>query len=619
MTSVSTAEISLSKPVSRWEWWALFGVVLIAAALRFCYPSHLAVEHFDEGVYASNIWFGDQPGGVYPQQHLYAPPMLPALIEWLFVFFGPSNAGAMMPSQIAGSVTVILLWWLGRTWFGPVAGLTAAGLCAANEVHILLSRAALTDVLLGMWWVAALISLRRACDSGRWSHSLLAGYLVGMAWYTKYNGWMPLAIIIAAVIARGVCCRGIWPQTRTALKSCIIAAVTAFAVWSPWLWSLQSKGGYASVMANHRQYVVGLAGWLQSLLRQWQQLTSLTGRLSLLAVFAAFIIISMLADRYAQILTLGVRSESGHDQSNANPNWRSHFARLLVYFSTSAWLLWALVTPVVSFPILTLQVLAIWWFFNGPQSEAFPRAARNDLGYWCLLVWFGGLLFATPLYRPYLRLTLPWQLATFVGVGLAFQQYWSSICPDGTGQPEEQGLRRSRRRQAICMVLMCALLSGMPVLAARLPWALIPVVDQRSFGGVGRQIAATINQATSNGNGDNSATAAAVYVYAEPALLFQLRLAGLGNVAPIGGLQFTRTQFSKPGLKVYLAVGLHAKADPRFIAQLNDVRGRLAPIGTWNWQLGPLVALDQPNVDPNQLGSNPAEAATIELYEVEAP
>lgn len=617
MSAVPAPQATSSTPVPRWEWLTILGVGLVASSLRFSFPSRLAVEHFDEGVYASNIWFGHLQGGVYPHQHLYAPPMLPALIEWLFVFFGPSNPMAMLPSQVAGTATVILMWWLGRSWFGPVAGLTAASLCAMSEVHILLSRSALTDALLGMWWVAALIALRRACDSGRWSHSLLAGYLVAMAWYSKYNGWMPLAITLAAVIARGACCRGIWPQTRTALMSCLIAGATAVAAWSPWLWSLQSKGGYASVMANHRQYIVGLSGWMSSLLRQWQQLSSLTGRLSMLTLLGAFVVLSLLANRYAQTMKLDVGPDSGQDQPNSNPDWRDRFARLLVYFSTSAWLIWALASPVVSCPILTVQALAVWWFLQGPRTAPGPQASRSDLGYWCLLVWFGGLLFATPLYLPYLRLTLPWELATFLGLGLAYQQYWNSLCPGDTGQPEELAFRRSRHRQTFCLIVMCVLVSGMPLLAARLRWALIPAVDQRGFADAGRLIAAKINQAASNG--DHAATPTLVYVYAEPALLFQLKTAGLAQVAPIGSLQFTRTQFSRPDQKIYLAFGVHATSDPHFIEQFNVVRGQLKPVGTWPWQLGPLVALDQPSIVPHKLGRNPAEAATIELYEVQTP
>src|SRR5438477_12380920 len=98
-------------------------IVLVAIGLRVAWPSRLAVEHFDEGVYASNLFFHDKAGtGHYPDQHLYAPPLLPFLIECAMIVFGTSNAAAMAVNIVAGALTVPLLWWLGRRWFGPTAG-----------------------------------------------------------------------------------------------------------------------------------------------------------------------------------------------------------------------------------------------------------------------------------------------------------------------------------------------------------------------------------------------------------------------------------------------------------------------------------------------------------------
>ena len=60
--------------------------VLAGAGLRLAFPSHMSVEHFDEGVYASSAWFGPDEGYQYPNGHLYAPPLLSRLIEWLTPF-----------------------------------------------------------------------------------------------------------------------------------------------------------------------------------------------------------------------------------------------------------------------------------------------------------------------------------------------------------------------------------------------------------------------------------------------------------------------------------------------------------------------------------------------------
>ncbi len=596
----------------------ILGIVVIAASLRFCFPGRLAVEHFDEGVYASNIWFGDRPGGVYPEQHLYAPPMLPALIEWGFVFFGPSNAMAIWPCQLAGTVTVILLWWLGRSWFGPVAGLTAAALCATSEVHIILSRSALTDALLGMWWLASLFALHRACDSGRWSPSLLAGYLVGMAWYTKYNGWMPLAITFAAVVARGVICRGSWPQTRRALKSCLIAGVMAFITWSPWLWSLQSKGGYASVLANHRQYVVGIEGWWPSFVRQWEQLTALTGSLSLMSLIGSYFVLTWLArPRMGRILLPG---EVGREIDPTTPAGLSlvQLYRVLAFRISFCWMIWAFISPILVYAVLTVQTLALWWWLlSRCEVRASRHSRRDDLEHWILLAWFCGMFVATPLYRPYLRLELPWLMAAMLGIGLTFQRCWEVTDSDSPTLEIAPRISRSLRLNQIALIVFAIFTAGTPIWCNWNLSALFPIADRSSLAKSAGQIATAIREQPAHPDGQP--TSFAVYVYAEPGLLFQLRNAGLLNVGPVGTLQFMDRQVSTADLTVYLAVGVHAKADPRFLEQFAMHRKQLKRVGSWPWQLGPLVALDQPQCDPHKLGLNPVESATIELYEVGAP
>src|SRR5262249_22052451 len=80
-------------------------ISLAGARVRAASPSRLAVEHFDEGVYASNIFFEQQRSrGHYPDQHLYAPPLLPLLIELSMVAVGPSNLAAMLVSIAAGTL-----------------------------------------------------------------------------------------------------------------------------------------------------------------------------------------------------------------------------------------------------------------------------------------------------------------------------------------------------------------------------------------------------------------------------------------------------------------------------------------------------------------------------------
>src|SRR5262245_40455949 len=97
----------------------ILGLLLVACvALGLVALSRSDVEHFDEVVFASNLWFGP-PDYAYPLRHLYAPPLLPALIETGMIAGLPPNLAALLPSFVAGSATIVALWWFGRTWFSP--------------------------------------------------------------------------------------------------------------------------------------------------------------------------------------------------------------------------------------------------------------------------------------------------------------------------------------------------------------------------------------------------------------------------------------------------------------------------------------------------------------------
>ena len=106
------------QPIARYELWAVVAITLLGAAVRFAFPSAMTIEHFDEGVYASNLLFPDQDFH-YPDRHLYAPSLVPALIEWSIILFGDKGIAPMLPSLLFGTLTIPLIWWVGRQWFGP--------------------------------------------------------------------------------------------------------------------------------------------------------------------------------------------------------------------------------------------------------------------------------------------------------------------------------------------------------------------------------------------------------------------------------------------------------------------------------------------------------------------
>src|SRR5262245_52822704 len=110
-SSPSQSAVRLENPVARegdqpslWQPFSvaellLVGIILVLGLIHRGWHFELStVEHFDEGVYASNLWFGEDSNFRYPMRHLYAPSLLPALIEWTMILSGKiSGSLALIP------------------------------------------------------------------------------------------------------------------------------------------------------------------------------------------------------------------------------------------------------------------------------------------------------------------------------------------------------------------------------------------------------------------------------------------------------------------------------------------------------------------------------------------
>ena len=118
-------------------------VAVIAGSLRLAAPSHLAIEHFDEGVYASNRLADFQdPPGAYPDRHLYAPPLFPKLLEWSLALGGGRPWSPMAVNLVVGTLDKRGKFERGdridRTcrWLFPLAYFTLIGVMTA-VAHLL--------------------------------------------------------------------------------------------------------------------------------------------------------------------------------------------------------------------------------------------------------------------------------------------------------------------------------------------------------------------------------------------------------------------------------------------------------------------------------------------------
>ena len=431
------------------------GFFAIGLLLRCWHLDRESVEHFDEGIYASVLWHDGMVGSPYPAREFYAPPMLSGLIEFFHIVPGVSRFAPFLPSLLFGSLSIVVFWRMARAWFGVAAGIFAAAVVSMSDFHIIYSRMALTDVTC-LFWMATSVYLgtvavaKSSCRAG-----VLSGVACGLAWWTKYTGWLPLAILIS-----GTTLWWAWRGRKalTAIRVLSILAtivVSAFATFAPWLWRLEAVGGYSAVTKNHAGYAKSLSwasveAWTDHL---GQHLASqfwhdgMSGAISLgIGMLAAAWYRWNSADRSTGNAGTGYSSEAKTNGQSTEPRFPPR--RLMIRFAVAsvAMMVFALRvwTPLVLFSlalggfggIFLWPVLDRAWLRRtnrdlSPTSEGAVPLTQGDLlaaplidprlGYCTTLAWFCGMLLVTPFYHPYARLFFPllasvW-LAAAGGVG----------------------------------------------------------------------------------------------------------------------------------------------------------------------------------------------------------
>jgi dolichyl-phosphate-mannose-protein mannosyltransferase len=600
------------------ECWLVAAIFLAGLGLRVAWPSRLAVEHFDEGVYASNIFFLDDVElPHYPDQHLYAPPLLPFLIEHAMILLGPSNAVAVAASIVAGSLTIPLVWWVGRRWGGPSAGLASSTLVALNDIHIFFSRAALTDVLLCFWLIAAVYFFWEGVASSNRLALFAAGIATGLAWWTKYNGWLPLAIGLAGLIAwrlfGAASAAGMMPQLMAkprALAGSLVqwafVAGLALLVWWPFLWSLEARGGYAAVAANHRGYLVGPSGWWQSLTEQADKLGELDGWLSFHAPLVA-IVVGLCFQRFS----------TGRSTWNLLSENRVALVALPVAMGLAAVAGSSLVLGLGAAIGIT-RLLAPQMRADDGKTSAEPVRLAG----WLLAAWYVGLFLTTPLYTPYSRLTLPWLTACWLGggllIGMVIGREDDSIrvrvdASDATGHRSAGHGPVSGQPATQSSAVMMLLLAVVVVCAGLERFvspAGVPGWEPRNglVDATPRVLKAI--QGTPALAGRSDLESFIVYTYGEPAALFQLRLAGTRWVRPVKDLGLANPEAPRPRLPTFVLFGRQARLTPGFSEQLADRKDRLHFVGLVPYRQSRLVTLDESRAPDSR-------ETELEVYELQ--
>ncbi|MCI0437046.1 MAG: glycosyltransferase family 39 protein [Gemmatimonadetes bacterium] len=519
----------------------------VAFGLRIWGFGTLGVNHFDEGVYvfsALGLANDAEPFTLFPNQVRFAPPFFFSAASLVHAWTGmPADRAAILLNIVLGTLTVALVWWAARRWFGPTAGLAAAALLALNPSHIGLSRVALTDAAFSLFFLFAIVWLIRAVEEERLSHALMAGLATGLVWNTKYHGWFVLLITAAALVPTLWLARSRFGQLKKPLGRWAIAAAAGTALYVPWALYIRATDGYREI-ANYYLTLISTR-WFANLWRHIEQQLFLEGPIGRAAVLVALAIVLAGATRTDRRVLIALP-----------------LAALAALFAGS-------------FGVLSILSLAMVPVLLRSFGEYRSRV---------LLAWLGLWVIAAPLYHPYARLLLPFTVITCI-LGAAFMVRFVDRSADG-GAPDSanrtggaDGTGRGRAPRAA--IAAAALAAVLVALASTLfppagnPWRPARTMAEAAAGIAGHVPAGS-----------------PVLVIGEPPLAFYIHTSG----RPAFG-RVTLADLDSVRADTWFVTGVYADRAPNLERGIAERADRLTRIGSFPIDPNDLRLLDDMRPD----------------------
>lgn len=177
--------------------------------------------------------------------------------EGPFGFSRSAILAARLVSVIAGTLTIGLVFLLGRRLASPVVGLLAAGILSASWTHLLVSVRFKPDVLavlvavVAFWWILDVLERPGA------ARFALAGVGVGLSASTKYLGAsIAFPLVVAAVATAG---RELRTWSRLALAG--VVSMATFVVLNPWLGLIVHDMGITRRDYANKALAAGATHW----------------------------------------------------------------------------------------------------------------------------------------------------------------------------------------------------------------------------------------------------------------------------------------------------------------------------------------------------------------------
>ena len=228
-------------PNSRWERISL-AVLLVGTTVAYLW--NLSINGWANSFYSAAIQAGSQSWKAWffgssdmansitvdkPPASLWIPGLSARI-------FGVNSWSILVPEALMGVASVALLYLITRKYLGHWAGILAGVILAVTPVAAMMFRFDNPEALLILLMIAAVWSMMKGLEDGRWRWLILTGVFVGFGFLTKQLQVMlivpPLAVTYLAFGPRGWLRR--LGQLFAALGAMIVSAgwwILAVELW----------------------------------------------------------------------------------------------------------------------------------------------------------------------------------------------------------------------------------------------------------------------------------------------------------------------------------------------------------------------------------------------------
>jgi hypothetical protein len=213
------------------DWCALIIIVAAAFWLRASvvtfglpYPYHPdeipkvnAVTRMIEGNTFDPNYF------LHPSLLLYLTYGMSKLVAFVDVGFDTRSQlflSGRLVSVLAGTLSVLLLFFIARRLYAVGTGLIAAAMLAFFPLHVTCSRYLKEDALLCFLLLATILLVVKAVDTNNKKLLYIAGFVAGLSASAKYSGLLTAAVLFAAPFLKT---RSLKPDMTWARHACIAA------------------------------------------------------------------------------------------------------------------------------------------------------------------------------------------------------------------------------------------------------------------------------------------------------------------------------------------------------------------------------------------------------------